>query len=117
MDLLLYCYVQGHTVSIKFTFLSDFFLSYILLCLIFKLSVIEKKPNMPTPLLEGRQISLLCCCLLCVMCFFVSFLEVEVVLCCVNHPGKVRNWSWENVAVNLAGLPKVGNTGYYYSQP
>lgn len=72
---------------------------------------------MPIPLLEGRQISPLYCCLLCVMCFFVSFLEVEVVLCFVNKPGKLCSWNWENVAVNVAALPRVGNTGYYYSQP
>lgn len=40
MYLLFYCYVQGRTVSIKFTFLSDFFLSYFLLHLIFKLRII-----------------------------------------------------------------------------
>lgn len=36
-------------------------------------------------------------------------------LCCVNNPGKQHPWDLEKVAVNLAALPRLGNTGYFYS--
>lgn len=40
------------------------------------------------------------------MCFFVPFLEVEMVWCCVNHPGKLHNWKWAVAALNLGLCPE-----------
>lgn len=55
MDLLFYCYVQGCTVSIKFTFLSDFFFNCFLLHLIFKLRIMAKKhPNDTNTVTRGK---------------------------------------------------------------